>query len=87
MEQPVGTDGLIHLFSAALAEFAFVVSVLLYLGNAKGLFVAFDKMRLAAHSDAPTSRPLKKSATRNGFLSAQLAGFGLGRFGAEGMHV
>ena len=30
---------------------------------------------------------MKKSAKRNGFLSAELAGFGFGRFDAEGLRV
>jgi hypothetical protein len=39
IEQPSGTKGFIHLFKAALAELAFVVVVLLYLGKAKLLAV------------------------------------------------
>ena len=33
------------------------------------------------------NRPLKKSAVQNGFLSAQLSGFGFGRLGADGMRA
>jgi hypothetical protein len=37
--------------------------------------------------DCVFSRPLKKSAVRSDFLSAQLSGFGFGRLGAQSMLV
>ena len=56
---PTGTYCLSHLFSAALAELAAVVDLLLYLGKAKSDELSVSAMRLAAHNASPTKGILR----------------------------
>ena len=58
-------ESLAHNISAALAELKFVVSFLLYLGNAKGLSGKDPESLCAAHRDVPTNGISRVVAARS----------------------